>query len=148
MRLTKNIVSNYFNQLWIALANIISIPLYLTVLGNNSIGLIGFFTALQGVFSIFDLGFAPIVSQESKKSQLQKITQKSFLSFIKTTNCVYLIISIIIFICLLAITILYNDVSDTIHVERFVSKNPIIFFELNFFKAAWNCIEKVFVSGS
>lgn len=110
MRLTKNIVSNYFNQLWIALANIISIPLYLTVLGNNSIGLIGFFTALQGVFSIFDLGFAPIVSQESKKSQLQKITQKSFLSFIKTTNCVYLIISIIIFICLLAITILYNDV--------------------------------------
>jgi O-antigen/teichoic acid export membrane protein len=100
MKLAKNIISNYLNQGWIALANIISIPLYINILGTNSIGLIGFFTALQGIFSILDLGFAPIISQENKKAQLNKISQKSFYGFIKTTNFIYLVISIFIFICL------------------------------------------------
>jgi O-antigen/teichoic acid export membrane protein len=98
MSITKNIISNYVNQIWIAVANLIAVPLYLKTLGVESFGIIAYLISLLGCFSIFDLGFAPIISQESKKYQLKKISKSSFFNFIKTVNIFYFLFSCFIFI--------------------------------------------------
>ena len=62
--LKRNIAANYAGSGWTALVNIAFIPVYIRLLGIEAFGLIGFFSTLQGIFSLLDLGVSATISRE------------------------------------------------------------------------------------
>lgn len=65
MSLRTNILANYFGQGWTALMNIAFVPAYISYLGIEAYGLIGFFVALQTCLSFLDMGMTPTLNRET-----------------------------------------------------------------------------------
>lgn len=64
MRLKDNLLAGFANSIWSALVNIIAVPLYLTYLGIEAYGLIGFFVTTQALLQLLDMGLAPTINRE------------------------------------------------------------------------------------
>lgn len=65
--LRKNILASYASQLYVTLAGILLLPLYIQYMGAEAYGLVGFFTMLQAWFSLLDLGLTPTISRETAR---------------------------------------------------------------------------------
>lgn len=63
-RLKKNIVANYFGQVWTTLMSLAFVPLYIRYLGMEAYGLVGLFVMLQAWLALLDMGMAPTLSRE------------------------------------------------------------------------------------
>ncbi len=60
----RNILANFAGSGWAALLNVIVVPLYLRLMGIEAYGLIGFFSAMQAVLSLLDMGVSPTLNRE------------------------------------------------------------------------------------
>ena len=70
MRLSQiklNILANFAGKGWNALMLVALVPLYIRVLGIEAYGLIGFFTTLQAVFALLDLGLSTTLNRETAR---------------------------------------------------------------------------------
>ncbi len=64
MSLKKNVVANYFGQIWLALMNLAFVPLYIKYLGMEAYGLIGIYALLQAWLVLLDMGMKPALGRE------------------------------------------------------------------------------------
>lgn len=64
MRLRHNLLAAGINSVWTAAIGLAVVPLYLKYLGIEAYGLIGFFTTIQALFQLLDLGLAPTINRE------------------------------------------------------------------------------------
>ena len=64
MRLSRNLLAGLANSVWSALVGLAVVPFYLKYLGIEAYGLIGFFTTIQILLSLLDLGLAPTINRE------------------------------------------------------------------------------------
>ena len=64
MTLGKNLLAGLASSLWSALLGLAVVPLYLSYLGLEAYGLIGFFAMTQAMLQILDLGLAPTINRE------------------------------------------------------------------------------------
>lgn len=62
--LGRNLAAGVASTGWTAIVTICTVPVYLHYLGVEAYGLIGFYTALQGVFAVLDLGLAQSMNRE------------------------------------------------------------------------------------
>lgn len=62
--LKANVVANYGGQIYMTVANLAMVPLYLHYMGAEAYGLVGFFAMLQMWFQLLDLGLTPTMSRE------------------------------------------------------------------------------------
>lgn len=60
----RNILANLAGGAWIAVLTLVITPLQVNILGVESYGLLGFFTTLQMVFSVFDFGLSSTITRE------------------------------------------------------------------------------------
>lgn len=67
MSLEKNITANYIGQIYVTLAGIVMLPLYIKYMGAEAYGLVGFFTMLQAWFVLLDLGLTPTIGRETAR---------------------------------------------------------------------------------
>lgn len=67
MSLRRNILSNYVNQLYVALIGIVMTPIYLRYMGAEAYGLVGFHTMLQAWFMLLDMGLTPTIARETAR---------------------------------------------------------------------------------
>ena len=67
MSLKKNILASYFSQIYVTLIGIITLPLYLKYMGAEAYGLVGFFTMLQAIFQLLDMGLTPTMARETAR---------------------------------------------------------------------------------
>ncbi|MDZ4257988.1 MAG: oligosaccharide flippase family protein [Gemmatimonadales bacterium] len=67
MSLKRNVVANYASQLYATMIGIVLIPLFLTYMGPEAYGLVGFFAMLQAWFNVLDLGLTPTLARESAR---------------------------------------------------------------------------------
>lgn len=67
MSLRHNILANYASQLYITVAGIIMVPLYIKYMGAEAYGLVGFFAMLQVWFNLLDMGLTPTMARESAR---------------------------------------------------------------------------------
>ena len=67
MSLKKNILASYATQIYVSLAGILTLPLYLKYMGAEAYGLVGFFTMLQAWFNLLDMGLTPTVARETAR---------------------------------------------------------------------------------
>lgn len=65
--LKKNILVSYASQIYVTLAGILILPLYLKYMGAEAYGLVGFFTMLQAWFNLLDMGLTPTVARETAR---------------------------------------------------------------------------------
>ncbi len=65
--LRANVVANYASQAYVVLAGIIMMPLYLSRMGSEAYGLIGFFTLMNAWFQILDAGLSLTLARESAR---------------------------------------------------------------------------------
>ncbi len=94
--LKKNIISNYIGRAWPALLSIILVPTYISFLGIESYGLIGFYTSLSAVIGIFDLGIGSTMNRELAKRSTIVSQQDTQRDLVKTLEIIYWIIAIIV----------------------------------------------------
>lgn len=99
-KLKFNIIANYFSQGYRALIGILMMPLYLSILGAESLGVIGFYIMLQSWLQILDIGMKPAISREASKYKAETIPVLQLKDTIQTFNVVFLIIAIFIFLLL------------------------------------------------
>lgn len=67
MSLKRNIAANYASQLYVTVAGILMVPLYIRYMGAEAYGLVGFFTMLQAWFNLLDMGLTPTMARESAR---------------------------------------------------------------------------------
>ncbi|MCV2369881.1 oligosaccharide flippase family protein [Roseateles oligotrophus] len=67
MSLKKNILANYASQIYVTLIGIVMVPLYVTYMGAEAYGLVGFFAMLQAWFQLIDMGLTPTMSRETAR---------------------------------------------------------------------------------
>ncbi len=65
MNSTKNsILANFAGRIFTAVLGIVFVPVYLKYLSVEIYGIIGFFTGLQAILQIFDVGISPTLNRE------------------------------------------------------------------------------------
>lgn len=64
MSLKRNVIANYSSQIYIALANLVMVPVYLRYMGAEAYGLVGFFALLQGWLQLMDMGLTATLVRE------------------------------------------------------------------------------------
>src|SRR5688500_13655145 len=65
--LQRNIAANFAGRIWTALVGVAFIPLYIHFMGIEAYGLVGFFTTLQGLFMLLDLGLSTTLNREQAR---------------------------------------------------------------------------------
>lgn len=84
MLVRKNIISNYIGQFYNITIGIAMVPYYLTYLGAEAYGLVGFLSLLQSWMTLLDFGVSPTLLREvaivkSTRSKEEKLRFKSLL---------------------------------------------------------------------
>ncbi len=64
MALSRNLLAGLINSIWTAVIGLAVVPFYLKYLGIEAYGLVGFFSMMQALFQILDLGLAPTMNRE------------------------------------------------------------------------------------
>ena len=64
MSLKRNVAANYIGQIYLAVIGLVMVPVYVSYLGAEAYGLVGFFTMLQAWFLLLDLGLTPTLARE------------------------------------------------------------------------------------
>jgi O-antigen/teichoic acid export membrane protein len=67
MLLRRNIIASYASQLYVTLAGIAMVPLYLRYMGTEAYGLVGLFVMLQAWLQLLDVGLTPTISRETAR---------------------------------------------------------------------------------
>lgn len=98
MALKKNIIANYFGQFYNIAIGIVMVPFYLTYLGAEAYGLVGFFALMQSWMALLDLGLSPTLSREVSKVRSLNTTVETikFKSILHSLEFVFIIVSIVI----------------------------------------------------
>ncbi len=96
-QLKRNIAANIIGQGWAALLQIAFVPLYLKFLGIESYGLIGFYTVMQAILQILDLGLSPTMTRELARLSSQEGKGKEMRDFARTLEIGYWLIGMMIF---------------------------------------------------
>jgi O-antigen/teichoic acid export membrane protein len=63
----RNIAANYVGQLYMTLAAILVVPLYINYMGAEAYGLVGFHAMLQSWFMLLDIGLSPTMARETAR---------------------------------------------------------------------------------
>lgn len=64
MSVRRNITANFASQVYVTLASIVFLPLYVSYIGVEAYGLVGFFVTLTTLFQVLDLGLAATMTRE------------------------------------------------------------------------------------
>jgi len=92
----SNVVANYIGQFYAMFIGIIILPMYMTYLGAEAFGLIGFFTMLSGWMALLDVGLSSTMSRESASLKNSKTGIKELKSILRTIEFIFVVIAILI----------------------------------------------------
>lgn len=67
MSIRGNVFATYFSHIYTVLIGIVVVPIYISYMGVEAYGLIGFFSMLQACFQLLDIGLTPTISRETAR---------------------------------------------------------------------------------
>src|SRR5579862_1907118 len=89
----RNVAASYVGQIYAVLVSVIMAPVYLSYMGTEAYGLIGFFTVLTGWFQLLDMGLTPTVVRETALRRGGEISAGELHVFIRGLAIVFGVIS-------------------------------------------------------
>ena len=95
MSLKRNILANYASQIYVTLAGIIVLPMYLRLMGPEAYGLVGFFTLVQALFSVLDMGLSPTVSRETARFHGGAVTALNYRKLLRALQILFLAVALV-----------------------------------------------------
>lgn len=95
MSFKKNIVANYFSQIYVSVVGIIILPLYIKHMGAEAYGLIGFFSMMQALFGLLDLGLTPTIARETARFNGGKISLLNYTKLLKALHLLFICVALI-----------------------------------------------------
>ncbi|MEA2163729.1 MAG: hypothetical protein QOK37_1856 [Thermoanaerobaculia bacterium] len=98
--LKRNFAANLAGSVWSALLTVAVLPIYLRLLGAELYGLIGFYTTLQMLILILDLGLGTAVNREMARLTLDGRGAALARRLLKTLDLVYWAGGVLIFVTL------------------------------------------------
>src|SRR5579871_3808137 len=90
----RNVVASYVGQLYSVLISVVMAPVYLSYMGAEAYGLIGFFTMLTGWFQLLDMGLTPTVIREAAVYRGGETSVAKLRMFIRGLEIIFGIVSI------------------------------------------------------
>lgn len=94
--LKRNVAANFIGRVWTALVQLAFIPLYIKFLGMEAYGLVGFFTTLQIVFFLLDMGLSTALNREVARRSVQEDSAQKTRDMVRTLEAVYWAIALLI----------------------------------------------------
>jgi len=91
-----NIVANYFSNIWIAIMTLVFVPIYIHFLGIEAYGLIGIFTALQGMFALMDMGLSATLNRELARLSVQSDEVFDMGDVVRTLEIIYWVVALVL----------------------------------------------------
>lgn len=96
--LSRNLVSNCIGQAWRALMALAFVPLYISYLGVEAYGLIGFFAVLQSSLGLLDLGLRPALGREMARYTGGAHNEQSIWNLLRSVELVATVIATVVVI--------------------------------------------------
>ena len=96
--LKKNVIANFAGGVWSAIIGLIFVPIYVRLMGVESYGLVGFFTSLQIVFAILDLGLSQTISREMARLKATDSNSPDLANTARTFELIYWATAVLILI--------------------------------------------------
>lgn len=90
----RNILFNYISQGYAALIGVVVLPWYFKIMGAEAYGLIGFFTLLQSLFSLLDLGLTSTMTRQSARLTGGGISESEYVSLFGLLRIFFITIGI------------------------------------------------------
>ncbi len=85
----QNTIANYAGQAWAALMSVAFVPVYISYIGIEAYGVIGFFIALQSLFTILDLGISATLNRELARRSDVASTPDDTRDLVRTLEWIY-----------------------------------------------------------
>jgi O-antigen/teichoic acid export membrane protein len=95
MSLRRNIVANYAGQLYVTLAGMFLLPVYVRLMGTEAFGLVGFFTMLQSWFMLLDMGLTPTMARETARFAGGATDGPSLRSLLRSLEGIFAIVAVV-----------------------------------------------------
>lgn len=90
-----NVLFSYISQIYVALIGILILPVYLSKLGAEAYGLVGFFTLLQSWFVLLDLGLSSTISRETARFKAGVTSSINYLRLYRALSLIFSIIAVV-----------------------------------------------------
>jgi O-antigen/teichoic acid export membrane protein len=84
-----NIAANFLGKGVVALTSLLFVPVYINYLGIEAYGLVGFYTTLQALFGILDLGLSPTLNRELARLSVRTDAAQSARDLVRTLEIIY-----------------------------------------------------------
>jgi O-antigen/teichoic acid export membrane protein len=95
MSLKRNILASYASQIYTSVAGIVVVPLYIKYMGEEAYGLVGFFSVLQALFSLLDIGLTPTIGRETARYKGGAMTALAFLQTFRALSMIFAFIALV-----------------------------------------------------
>lgn len=90
-----NVLVSYISQIYLIIANIVVLPIYIKYIGAESYGLVAFFLLLQGLFLLLDFGLTPTLSRQTTLFNAGSLTEFQFLQIFRFLSLLFYGVAII-----------------------------------------------------
>ena len=94
MNLAHNIVANYASHIYVTLIGIVTVPLYITYMGAEAYGLVGYFAMLQAWFNILDMGITPTMVRETARFHGGATDAFGYREFVRALEGLFLFVAL------------------------------------------------------
>lgn len=102
--LRRNILANLSGRLVTAALGFLFVPIIVRLIGIESYGLVAFFTSLQALFSLLDLGLSATITRELARLSAEPGRGGAMRDMVRTLEVCYWGIALVIAVCMLALT--------------------------------------------
>lgn len=86
---------SYISQAYVVIVGILVLPFYITWLGAEAYGLVGFFAMLQAIFGLLDLGLTPTISRETARYHAGVLNELIYTQLFRTLNLIFCSIAVV-----------------------------------------------------
>lgn len=95
MSLQRNIFASFASQIYVVLISIVMLPLYVTYMGAEAYGLVGFFAMLQVWFNLLDIGLTPTIARETARHRGGATDALSYRRLVRALEIIFLAIALV-----------------------------------------------------
>ncbi|MDD2775823.1 MAG: oligosaccharide flippase family protein [Gallionella sp.] len=94
MSFKRNVLVSYVSQIYVTLIGIVMLPMYLTYMGAEAYGLVGFFAMLQAWFNLLDMGLTPTMVRETSRFNAGGSSALSYRGLVRTLEGIFVVIAL------------------------------------------------------
>ncbi len=125
--LKANVLANLTGQGWIALVQLVVVPIYLNLLGVEAYGLIGFYATLLVTIQVLDLGLGQTMTRELARRTAISAEGNEFHDLVGTVEKVYWgIAATVCALLFLTLPFMAKHIIEASHLSRETLQNAVI----------------------